>query len=302
MHEGTWKWQAHSMASAFDEQSSDDRPSEGQTSIVRFLLGIKLRELRLAAGVEPRHLAKLKLGSTSTTSRVENGQVPVAPDRVVALCKLYGVDQETTDQLETLAFRSSEESVVDEFSDVIPQWFTMYVGLESLAKKIRAWQPLVLPGLLQTPAYARAVFQAYRPALDVRSVDRSVTLRETRQRAVFSVPEPDRASLVVVLDEGVLLREMGGPQVAAAQLEHLRGLSAKRLAEIRVLRWSAGEHAALEGPFTMMEFGGSPLPDMVYVESSAGAKYLDRVRQLPRFRERFTSIIEKSVLLEEYAP
>jgi len=277
-----------------------DSASAGRSLTVRLVLGKKLRDLREAAGIDSGQLAKLKLGSQSTTSRMETGRAPVAPHKVVALCRLYGVDQATTDELESLAFRSSEDSILDDYSDVIPRWFSIYVQLESLASRISTWQPTVLPGLLQTTDYARAVFARFRPALDPRAIERSVSIREERQRVVFATrPSPQ---IRAVLDAGVIARQMGSPAIATTQLEYLRALSAAGRVAIRVLPWSAGAHAALEGPFTVLEFDNSALTDVVYAESAAGAKYIDKARELPRFREKLESVIELSVPLEEYTP
>jgi transcriptional regulator with XRE-family HTH domain len=273
--------------------------SAGRSPTVRLVLGKKLRELREAAGIDPSQLSKLKLGSASTTSRIETGKVPVAPYKVVALCKLYGVDQATTDELESLAYRSSEDSILDDYSDVIPRWFSIYVQLEASASRIRSWEPDVLPGLLQTAAYARAVFEAYRPPLEPTAVERSLAIREQRQRAVFA--EQHQAHVFAVLGEGVLARQVGGPAVAAAQLDHLRMLCGSGQATIRVLTFDVGAHAAMEGSFSLLEFDDSDLGDVAYVENAAGAKYIDKARLVPRYREMFDAVYRKSIPLEDYA-
>jgi len=273
--------------------------SAGRSLTVRLVLGHKLRQLREAAGIDPAQLVKLKLGSVSTTSRMETGKVPVAPHKVVALCRLYKVDQATADELETLAFRSSEETILDDYGDVIPRWFSIYVQLEAAADRISAWQPDVMPGLLQTPQTARAIFEAFRPELDERTVERCLIIRAERQRIVFNRPE---TRIRAVLGEGVLLRQVGGVEVAAAQREHLRALCAAGQVEVRVLTWSSGAHAAMLGSLSLLEFDHSSLVDVAYCESAAGAKYIDKAVEVLRYREMFESVYGRSVPLEEYAP
>ena len=273
--------------------------STGRSLTVRLVLGHKLRQLREAAGIEPRQLAKMKLGSVSTTSRMETGKVPIVPHKVVALCRFYGVDQATMDELETLAFRSSEDTILDDYGDVIPRWFSIYVQLEAAADRISAWQPDVMPGLLQTPATARAIFEAFRPELDERTIERCLIIRSERQHAVFGRPE---TRIRVVLGEGVLLRQVGGAEVAAAQREHLRSLCATDQVQVRVLTWSSGAHAAMLGSLSLLEFDHSTLVDVAYCESAAGAKYLDRASDVLRYRTMFKSVFEQSIPLEEYAP
>ena len=268
--------------------------------MVRLVLGKKLRELREAAGVDPGQLSRLKLGSPSTTSRIETGKVSVLPHKVVALCKVYGVDQETANELERLAFRASEDSILEDYSDVIPRWFSIYVQLEATAARIFAWEADVMPGLLQTAEYARSIFRAFQPALDPRAIERSVIIRQERQRAVLATrPE---ARVLAVLGEGVLARQVGGPEVMAAQHDHLLTLCATGQVGIRVLTWSAGAHAAMEGSFSLLEFDDSDLVDVAYVENAAGAKYIDKEHLVPRYREMFESIMEQSIPLEEYTP
>ena len=268
-----------------------------RSGTIRLVLGMKLRELRLASGIDTATLTRLKLGSAATISRIENGKVPVMPYKVVALCRAYGVDQATTDELEALAFRLSEDSILDDYGDVIPRWFSLYVQLEGLATRLRLWASDVMPGLLQTADTARAIYMATRPALEPAAIERSVAIRQTRQRAVFGRPE---ARICAVLGEGVMLRQVGGTKVHAFQIEHVRALNETQQVEVRVLTWASGAHAGMAGVFNLLAFETSDLPDIAYCESAAGAKYIDRPRLVPAYHEAFHSIYAQATPLEEY--
>jgi hypothetical protein len=266
---------------------------------IRLLLAKKLQELRLQAGITPEQLKLMHLGVPSTTSRMEAGLVSVTPYKVKALCEVYGLTKVQTAEVVALATQALESSIFDDFSDVIPRPFSVYVQLESLATRVFAWEAELMPGLLQTPDYARAVFEAYHPPVDARGIERSLAIRQERQRIVFARPE---VRLSFVLGEGVLARQVGGPDVAAQQLLHLRGLSASKQVEIRVHPWSAGAHAAMLGSFSLLEFDDPRLASVAYIESAAGAKNIDKDKMVAVHRERFELIYRQSVRLEEYAP
>ncbi|MFY1637856.1 DUF5753 domain-containing protein [Solwaraspora sp. WMMB335] len=153
-------------------------------------------------------------------------------------------------------------------------------------------------GLLQTPDYMRAVFRAADPQASEQQIERLVSLRLDRQISYYDREQPAR--IVAVLGEGALAREVGGPAVMAEQRAHLASMGRRVRVEIRVLPWSAGAHAAFAGAFTVLDFADPDDPDVVYVESHMGARYLERPVELAEYRRVFRLIREQSVPIEEH--
>ncbi|WP_432824668.1 helix-turn-helix domain-containing protein [Dactylosporangium sp. CA-092794] len=271
-------------------------PVTGQR-VVRRALGRRLTRLRVATGKSRREVAEAKLGiSEPTLHRIETGKTPVTVANVRALCWLYGVDESITDALSELALGTSQEEWWDA-NPVIPDWFKLYVGLEASAKRICTYEGEVVPGELQTEQYARAVYGAEQ-AVEAEAADRHVKLRMQRQAALAARnPKP---VLTTVLGQGVLSREVGGPKVLAAQIEHLREASQQQNVEIRVLPWSAGAHAAMAGAFRIMDFEDPEDPDVVYLESHLGALYLEEPAEVEEYRRVFSLICEASVPITDF--
>jgi transcriptional regulator with XRE-family HTH domain len=271
-------------------------PVTGQR-VVRRALGRRLTRLRIANGKSRREVAEAKLGiSEPTLHRIETGKVPVTAANVRALCWLYGADQSITDALAELALGTSQEEWWDA-NPVIPDWFKLYVGLEASASRLRSYDGEVVPGELQTEQYARAVFGAEQPTGEL-ALDRHVKLRLQRQRALFArSPAPH---MTTVLGEGALTRPVGGKQVLAEQIEHLRRLDKRKRIEIKVLPFSVGAHAAMAGAFRILDFDDPDDPDVVYLESHVGALYLEEPHEVSEFRRIFDLISTQAITIEEY--
>lgn len=271
-------------------------PVTGQR-VVRRALGRRLTRLRAATGKSRREVAEAKLGiSEPTLHRIETGKVPVTVANVRALCWLYGVDESIANALSDLALGTSQEEWWDA-STAIPDWFKLYVGLEASASAIRTYEGEVVPGELQTEQYARAIYGAEQ-SVDADVTERHVKLRLQRQAAMAARhPKP---SLVTVLGEGVLTRQVGGADVLAAQIEHLCETARQEHVEIRVLPWAAGAHAAMAGAFRIMDFEDPEDPDVVYLESHIGALYLEEPAEVEEYRRVFDLICQASVPIANF--
>ena len=271
-------------------------PITGQR-VVRRALGRRLTRLRVASGKSRREVADAKLGmSEATLHRIETGNVRVTAANVRALCWLYGVDESVANALSDLALGTSQEEWWDA-NPAIPDWFKLYVGLEASAKAISTYEGEVVPGELQTEQYARAIYGAEQ-SIEGDATERHVKLRMQRQAALASRnPKP---RLVTVLGEGVLTRQVGGPGVLAAQIDHLREVAGQPHVDIRVLPWSAGAHAAMAGAFRIMDFEDPEDPDVVYLESHVGAVYLEEPAEVQEYRRIFGLICEVSVPIADY--
>jgi len=271
-------------------------PVTGQR-VVRRTLGRRLTRLRIASGKSRREVAEARLGiSEPTLHRIETGKVPVTVANVRALCWLYGADASITDALAELALGTSQEEWWDA-NPVIPDWFKLYVGLEASASRISSYDGEIVPGELQTEQYARAVFAAEQPP-DPEAADRHVKLRMQRQQTLFHrKPAPQ---LVTVLSEAVLTRPVGGEAVLTAQIEHLRRMAQHDNVQIKVLPWSVGAHAAMAGPFRILDFDDPEDPDVVYLESHVGALYLEEPAEVDEYRRIFELVSKESTPVEEY--
>jgi transcriptional regulator with XRE-family HTH domain len=273
--------------------------SRAETATVRHSLARRLRALREAAGVTKEDVKVRGIASHQKLTRIENGEGPYKPADVRELCVFYRVSPEETEELHAQASALHQGRGFDELrTDLFPPVFGTLVDLESTAERISTYEPDAMPGLLQTADYARAVYQAWRPRHTDEKIERFVAVRLRRQRTVLGGSNPVR--ICAVLNEAVLARQVGGPQVAAAQLEHVRNLSTDEKVDVRVLTYAAGAHAAMRGSFSLLEFADTKQPSVVYVESSASAKLLTKADLFEQYRTVFESLTEQSISVKEY--
>lgn len=244
---------------------------------VRILLGSRLRRAREAAGISPSAAAYRIRASASKISRLELGRVGFKSRDVADLLTLYGLtDEDERARLLALADGANTPGWWQQYADVLPSWFEAYVGLEEAAAVIRTYEVQFVPGLLQTADYAAAVTAATSPGAATRPSDDSVAnrvqLRLARQQ-LLSRPDPPHVWAVV--DEAALRRPIGGRQVMRAQLEHLLEMAKLPAITLQVMPFRYGAHAAEGGAFILLRFVEPDIPDVVYLESLAGATYLD---------------------------
>ncbi|WP_326699869.1 DUF5753 domain-containing protein [Streptomyces sp. NBC_01754] len=180
------------------------------------------------------------------------------------------------------------------YGDVIPEGFDLYIGLEEAADRLSWYESELVPGLFQTPDYARVLIERSDPGRDDAEVERRVHVRSTRQALLTRVTAPPNVD--VVLNEAAVRRPVGGGKVMADQLEHLVHLNELEHVSIRVVPYAAGLHAGImSGPFVTLRFptyGESSYtePPTVYVEGFTGALYLDKPDEIERYDGAFTSM------------
>jgi hypothetical protein len=226
--------------------------------------------------------------------RIETGQVSLRSLDVEAMCRTYGADPELTKGLMGLAKETKNRGWWHAYGDVIPETFDLYIGLEEAAERLSWYESELVPGLFQTPDYARALIKRSNPERDDAEVERRVHVRVTRQALLTRVTAPPIVD--VALNEAILRRPVGGTKVMAEQLEHLVHLNELENISIRVVPYAAGLHEGLmSGPFVTLRFpvnGDSSYgePPTVYVEGFAGALYLDKPNEIERYDGAFTSI------------
>ncbi len=259
----------------------------GGPTVLRILLGTQLRRLRESRRISLAEAGNAIRASHSKISRLETGRVSFKDRDISDLLTLYGVtDRHDRQALRSLARRASEPGWWHDYSDILPSWFEAYVGLEEAAAQIRAYEVQFVPGLLQTEDYARAVTLLGHATAPAAEVERRVRLRMARQ---VLLTRPDPPSLWVVLDEAVLRRPAGSPDVMRGQLEHLLEISRRPHVTIQIIPFQAGGHAAAGGAFNILRFAEPDLPDVVYLEQLTSALYLDK----PEAVESYLAVIER---------
>ncbi|MFY1634781.1 helix-turn-helix domain-containing protein [Solwaraspora sp. WMMB335] len=238
------------------------------------LLGAQLRRLRESQGVSREAAGWHIRASESKISRMELGRVGFKERDVTDLLTLYGVtDSRERSALLGLARQANTPGWWHRYGDILPSWFQSYLGLEAAAKMIRSYEVQFVPGLLQTPGYARAVVLLGHGRAPADEVERRVELRMERQE-LLRRPQPP--NLWAVIDEAVLRRPIGGSAVMREQIMAL--IESTKLPNVRlqIVPFDAGGHAAAGGAFTILRFADQDLPDIIYIEQLTSALYLDK--------------------------
>jgi transcriptional regulator with XRE-family HTH domain len=248
-------------------------------------LGARLRTLRTAAGLTVEEVAGQLLCSPSKVSRIETGSRGATARDVRDLCDLYGV----TDPVQRdLMMELSREGKQQGWWQTYDLPYAKYVGLEAEALSIRGFQLSVVPGLLQTTEYARAMHEGSAPRLSDDVIELRVEARLRRQQLLQKEPVP---RFWGVLDEAALHRLVGGPDVMRKQLDRLIEACQLPAVTVQVVPFKVGVHSALESNFTILELR-PPAPDVVYVEGLTGSSYLERAEDIDHFEQVFSQLAE----------
>ncbi|MGW0283150.1 helix-turn-helix domain-containing protein [Streptomyces sp. NPDC003236] len=260
-------------------------------AVRRRKLGAELRALRTGAGLTSGEAALLVGWHQSKVSRIETGASGVRPADVRLLLDAYEVhDRQLREML--LMLTGSEDAGGRNrwwhaYRGVLPPTYRDFISLESQASGMRTLETTVVPGLLQTPEYARAVTRAAVEGVDEERLDALVEVRLARQDVLRSEPPLE---LTAVLDEAVLRREVGGPEVMARQRQRL--VEAARLPQVRlqVLPFTAGAHVGLTGPFVIFSFPSTSDLDVVVLDQLTSSLYLERKEDLMAYAEAFDTL------------
>lgn len=250
-------------------------------TVRRRRLAAKLRELREAADLTIDEVGEKLECSASKISRIETGHVGVTPRDVRDMLEVYGIEDDEREALVQLAREARKKGWWHAYNEVFTGAF---VGLESDASSLHTHQGLLVPGLLQTEGYMRAVIRAIRPDASEAEVNRRVTARVKRQSLLHESHPPEYWA---VLDEAVLRRRVGGPEVMREQLRRLVELAALPHVTLQVVPFSAGAHAGMEGPFLILGFPEQADPDVVYVENTTSTVYLEQPEDVHRYTLMF---------------
>jgi transcriptional regulator with XRE-family HTH domain len=271
-----------SEESGWDVPPSIFGTRSGGPTVQRLVLGSQLHRLRESRGIAAEQAAEAIRGSHSKISRMENGRVGFKERDVADLLTLYGVtDSEERAALLNLVREANAPGWWHGYSDILPSWAQPYVGLEAAASVIRTYQIQLVPGLLQTEGYARALIRQ-GSATTEEEIARRGELRASRQEILR---RPDAPQLWVVIDEAALRRPVGSREIVRGQLEHLIEVADHPAVTLQIMPFSAGAHSAMGGPFTILRFAEPDLADVVYIEQLTSALYLDKPVEVDSYLE-----------------
>ncbi|WP_280526177.1 helix-turn-helix domain-containing protein [Micromonospora sagamiensis] len=238
-------------------------------TFVRFQLGAQLKRAREDAGVTTEQAATLIEVSPSTLRRIEQGRVGLKGPALNALLDRYGVtDGELRETLRSMARTGKQRGWWAKYAD-LPNAYRQYIGLESAASEIQNFETLVVPGLLQTAEYARAIISADASQPTPQATDERVTVRLERQKLLTE----EKLRLVAVIDEAVLHRQIGGPDVMRDQLAALLDAQKRWNVSIQVIPFKEGAYASMVSSFHILSF--SEGPGVVYSEGLTGDLYAE---------------------------
>jgi hypothetical protein len=269
-----------------------DVQAGGGPTVRRMLVGAQLRRLRTEQGLTREQAAEAIRASEWKIHRLENGQVGFKDRDIVDLLALYGVDDPgAVEALLAMARDANTPGWWQQYGDLLPQWFRAFVDLEAAATLIRTYEGQLIPGLLQTEDYMRAVMRGARLPEPSEDTERRIELRLVRQALL---ERKDTPQLWAVLDEAALRRPVGGRQVMRAQLERLIDAAELPNVTLQVLPLAAGAHPALVSAFSLLRFPDQELPDVVYVEHLTSALYLDRREDVDQYLHVMESVCVRS--------
>jgi len=272
--------------------------TEHSPTVRRRRLALELRRLREAARLTCEEVAEHLECSASKISRVETGRVSVSPRDVRDMLELYGVPTDQRESLVQLARDSRQKGWWHAYSDTMQPQMATYIGLESAASEIRIYEVSLIPGLLQTEDYARAVIKAGMVNSPAEDIERRVSLLMARQPAVV---RDDPPKVWAVLDEAALRRRVGGSGLMRLQLEHLLAQAALPNVAVQVIPFAGGAHPAMGRPFIILVFPERVDTDVVYLEDLTSALYLEDVAEVDRYNVFFNHLRATALSFDDSA-
>jgi transcriptional regulator with XRE-family HTH domain len=248
----------------------------------------QLRRLRDGTGLDREDVEKRTGIHATTLYRIETARSRPQFRTMAALLKLYGVPTDEQDRLKELYRESGNVGWMRPWHAELREEYTAYIQFESEAHGLRHYSGMFIPGLLQTEHYARAVIRGGAYEANAEYVEDRVRTRMDRQ-AVLAKEKP--LKLWVVIDEAALRREVGGPDVMRAQLEHLLDAAKAPHVTMQVIPAGSGAHPGMPGEFVVLEFEDPMDTDLIYVDTQAGEIFLESDVDTKRFRADFDHLV-----------
>lgn len=255
-------------------------PRTSMLTVWRRWLAFELRRVREEAGLDRAAVAEACGWQPSKLDAVENGQQAVTAEDLDRLLPLYRVPQDRWQSYHEAIDNSRGLGWWQRYEEQdVPRWLSLYVGLEQGASRLRAYEPQIVHGLLQTADYAAAVIRRDPAARAEEQVARLVGVRTARQAALTRAVDP--LNLWAVLDEAALHRVVGNPPTMAAQLAHVAELAERRPnVTVQVVPFAEGAHGATSGAFALLGFPWATDAGVAYGEYRTGAVYCEAFREV----------------------
>ncbi|MET9350573.1 helix-turn-helix domain-containing protein [Streptomyces termitum] len=264
-------------------------------TVRRRRLGQELRKLREGKGMTAEQVAERLLVSQSKISRLENGRRSISQRDVRDLCGVYEVEDEAmVNSLMQMAKDSRQQGWWHAFGD-IP--YSVYIGLEEAAESLRVYEPQIIPGLLQTRAYASSVISGALPESTPADIEKRTTVRVHRQARIHDDERPLR--LWAVIDEAALHRVVGSRQVMAEQLEHLVTASQLPHVTVQVLPFATGAHPGISGQYSILEFPDTSDSSVVYIEGVTSDLYLEKGPDVSKYSYMYEHLRAQALGVEQ---
>ncbi|MCD5353221.1 helix-turn-helix domain-containing protein [Kineosporia mesophila] len=263
--------------------------------MARSELGLRLEAARKKAGKTQSDIAEAKVFGLTKLREIETG-VRAEPGDVWTLCRFYEMDPEEAKELIHLADMAKSEAFWEDSRDAVPGWLDLYLACERRCSGLTYWHPELVPGVLQTSAYAEAVVDTLGIA-SPSTVRTRLQLREDRQRAML-----DRSDRIirVVLGPGAFEFEIGSAHVMDEQRRALTELSERPGIDVRVIPRRSRAHPGMAARFSLLDFPDAQRPSVVYLEALTGARYLEGQRHVQAYREAFEVVHRLSVPIKEF--
>ncbi|MZE67379.1 helix-turn-helix transcriptional regulator [Streptomyces sp. SID5789] len=257
----------------------------GSPTARRRRLSIELKKLREKSSLTCAQVGAALDWSGSKVNRMETGSGRVQPSDVEALCRFYETTDDLRDFLKSLARQAKTRGWWQVHGSGVPEWFSIYIGLEQDASTLRQYQCEVLPGLLQTELYARELHTC-GSYMSPEDIDRAVRVRLERQSMIKA---PDAPDCWFVVSEAAVRRVMGDHELMRAQLEHVLDAVQQPSVTLQVLPFDAGT-CPTTGPFTMLGFPDQEDPDIVYRDGITDATYLEGDPHVREYNRAFDEL------------
>jgi transcriptional regulator with XRE-family HTH domain len=261
---------------------------DGIPTVRRRRLGTELRRYRETAGLTIDYVAGRLECSGSKISRIETGHTGASPRDVREMLLLYRVGEPELTDLVEIARGTRQRGWWQPYGSILTG---AYVGLEAAAQLIRSYENQCVPGLLQTEEYAVSVIRA-RLDISPEELRSRVGIRMARQLLLAGEAPVE---FCCIIDEGVLRRPVGGPEVMRRQLVHLVEMSLRPNLSLHILPFSVGAHAGMEGPFVLLSYPDPADPDSVYVTMATGGVFLDKPEDVQLYSAIFNRLREAAL-------
>ncbi|MEU5990888.1 helix-turn-helix transcriptional regulator [Spirillospora sp. NPDC047418] len=256
-------------------------PGRHVPTVASTRLARELRSLRGQAGLSQEAVAEEMGWNESKLTRIENDKSRVLVRDVKRLLGLYKVEGDAADAMLELARLAREPDWWHQYSGAIPEWFQVYVVLEASASQVFQYEAEFVPGVMQTEGYTRAIMSTAPSADTDDEIADKVQVRAARQARLGG---EDALEFWAVLNESVIRRLVGGREVMREQVKHLIKLARFRNVTLQVLPFSAGEHGAMHGTFTLLKFREPGDPDKVYMEQQTSCLYIQKAEEVDTYR------------------